>query len=337
MTWDGRIRADARQLPLASESVQVVVTSPPYWKLRKYDVEGPQIGQEPTIEAYLDSIRAVFAEVWRVLRPDGTLWVNMGDSYANGTNDPVSFRRDRAEINPVGRRPSSGLKPKDLIGMPWRVAFALQEQGWYLRQEIIWHKTQAMPESVKDRPTRAHEQLFLLSKSLKYYYDAEAIKEPASPDTHARYARGRSKTHKYADGGPGGQTIARTFRHMGMNHERVPGVNPKAAEAGSGIRNNVSFSAAVKDVVEMANKRSVWSFETAGYPEAHYACFPPNLVEPCIRAGSRVGDICLDPFFGSGTVGMVAEQLGRRWIGIDLGYQDLQKKRLENVQKEIFV
>lgn len=337
MTWDGRIRADARHLPIANESAQCVVTSPPYWGLRRYDVEGPQIGNESSIEEYIEQIRAVFREVWRVLKTDGVLWLNMGDCYAGAPRRDEGFNArwhgkhfltdkqgDTARSGPQ-RMPS--LKPKNLIGQPWRVAFALQADGWYLRQEIIWHKTQAMPESVKDRPTRSHEQLFLLAKSERYYYDAEAIKEPASPDTHARYARGLSGASAHL----GNQTISKTFEHM-----RKPGVTPKSAERASGIKANEDFHAnCSKGIVDRVNKRSVWSLGTAAYPEAHYATFPPDLVEPCILAGSRPGDFVLDPFFGSGTVGMVAERFSRRWLGCDLGYQDLQAKRVSKVQKEL--
>ncbi len=306
MSWDGILRADARHLPIADESVQCVVTSPPYWGLRRYDVPSEVqdlvIGNESSIEEYIDNIRAVFREVWRVLKLDGLIWVNMGDCYCAAPNAgtgwdsstltkpygrprKIQIAQEASMLN--DRRFSDGVKRKDLIGQPWLVAFALRSDGWYLRQEIIWHKTQAMPEPVKDRPTRAHEQLFLLSKNQHYFYDADAIKEPA-----------------------------------------------KSAERASGIKANEDFHAnCSKEIVDRVNKRSVWSLGTAVYPEAHYATFPPNLVEPCILAGSKPGDIVLDPFFGSGTVGMVAEKWNRRWIGCDLGYQDLQKKRVRDVRK----
>ena len=257
------LKADARHIPLRDETVQCVVTSPPYWGLRDYGVEG-QLGLEPTPELYIEHMVEVFREVRRVLRPDGVLFLNLGDSYAgsgggDGSGKQLTNKGSRAEELEHWPVPG-GLKPKDLIGIPWRVALALQADGWWLRSDIIFFKSNPMPESVTDRPTRSHEYLFLLTKSARYYYDAEAIKEPSSPDTHARYARGWSETHKYADGGPGNQTIAKSFKHM-----RKPGVHPKSAPAGSGIRANESFSAAVKDVVAFRNKRSVWRIATQPY------------------------------------------------------------------------
>jgi site-specific DNA-methyltransferase (cytosine-N4-specific) len=204
-------------------------------------------------------------------------------------------------------------------------AFALRDDGWFLRQEIIWEKPNAFPESVKDRPTRSHEQIFLFSKSPAYYYDFESIQEAASEDTHARYARGRSDTHKWADGGPGNQTIAKSFEHMRKN-----GVNPKCAEPGSGIRQNESFSAAVKDVVEYRNKRSVWTVPTNPYPEAHFATFSPALILPAVLAGCPPGGTICDPFSGAGTTALVAKANGRKCIGIELNraYIDMSVKRL---------
>ncbi|MCC6695000.1 MAG: site-specific DNA-methyltransferase, partial [Candidatus Hydrogenedentes bacterium] len=292
---------------LEAESVNCVVTSPPYWGLRDYgtgtweggdaacDHQVPtlpsrnflngrgtgggckswttrdcstflnicgkcgarrvdrQIGLESTVEEYVEKMVAVFREVRRVLRADGTCWVNMGDCYGAGTNNPTSFRRDRAQVchrrgkdcdpkrgmaaaeSPLHH--AVGLKPKDLVGLPWRVAFALQADGWWLRSDIVWHKPNPMPESVTDRPTRAHEYLFLLTKSARYWYDADAIKEPASADTHARYARGRSDNHKWADGGPGNQTIAKTLEHMARKNgeERTERTTGTARTNGEGV------------------------------------------------------------------------------------------------------
>jgi len=186
-----------------------------------------------------------------------------------------------------------GQKAKDLLGIPWRVAFALQAAGWYLRSDIIWSKPNPIPESVTDRPTKAHEYIFLLSKQERYYYDAEAIKESVSGTAHARGS----------------------------------GVHPKSAEPGSGIKQNSSFSAAVRHLVDDRNKRSVWHVATQPYSGSHFATFPEALIEPCILAGSRPGDLVLDPFIGSGTVGAVCERFGRRWVGTDLNYQGLAKKR----------
>lgn len=241
------------------------VTSPPYWGLRDYDIKG-QIGAEDELRSYIAALVRVFAEVRRTLADDGTLWLNIGDAYTSGN------RRWRAtdKKNPARAmhyRPSTpeGLKPKDLIGVPWLLALALQKDGWYLRSDIIWHKPNCQPESVKDRPTRCHEYLFLFSKSERYFYDAEAIREPAN---------------------------------------------------GSG---------------QLRNRRSVWSINTEPYPEAHFATFPPMLVEPCVLAGSRAGDVVLDPFFGSGTVGDVCVRLHRKFTGIELKpeYAMLAERRLE--------
>ena len=335
--------------------VHTCVTSPPYWGLRDYGVPG-QIGLEPTPEEYVEKIVEVFREVRRVLRDDGTLWLNLGDSYANsnaGGNRRMSLKSTK------------GLKPKDLVGIPWRVAFALQADGWYLRSDIIWHKPNAMPESVKDRPTKAHEYIFLLSKSPRYYYDADAILEDAS--TYTPNTKGRQRN--------------RGGRNDGFTTP-IGNVAPKAA----GKR----------------NRRTVWSVSTKPFKGAHFAVFPPDLIEPCILAGApekacphcgapwervterktidkegwgpskknhreylgeetifkkgygRAGDpivytvgwkptcqcegndgsgrgIVLDPFFGSGTTGIVAEKHGRQWIGIELNseYVEIAKKRLE--------
>lgn len=202
---------------LPAESVHTCITSPPYWGLRDYGVEG-QIGLEASPAEFVARLVEVFREVRRVLRDDGTLWLNLGDSYAGSPGGWQGKNGERASRTFTARigldKGGNGLKPKDLCGMPWRVAFALQADGWWLRQDIIWHKPNPMPESVRDRCTKAHEYLFLLSKSERYYFDNEAIKEPASLDTHERYARGKSDSHTWADGGPGGQTIARSFDHM---------------------------------------------------------------------------------------------------------------------------
>lgn len=264
--YTGDALAVLRSLP--DESVQTCITSPPYWSLRDYQVDG-QLGLEATPDEYIDRMVQVFREVRRVLRDDGTLWLNLGDSYCASPNAGTGWESSTL-TKPNGRprqaqiaqqasmrkgREFPGLKQKDLVGIPWMVAFALRADGWYLRQDIIWHKPSPMPESVRDRCTKAHEYIFLLSKSARYYYDRAAISEPVSLDSHARYARGRSNSHKWADGGPGNQTIAKSFDHM-----IAPGVNPKAKvpsgwDTGPGDhrekrgrytpRQNESFSAAV--------------------------------------------------------------------------------------------
>ncbi len=240
------------------------VTSPPYWGLRDYGVSS-QIGAEASLDEYIANLVAVFSEVRRVLTEDGTLWLNIGDSYTSGDRT----WRDADKKNPARamryRPPTpAGLKPKDLVGVPWRVAFALQADGWYLRSDIIWHKPNCQPESVKDRPTRAHEYIFLLSKSEQYLYDYEALREPADK--------------------PG------AFR----------------------------------------NRRTVWSINTEPFLGAHFATFPPKLVEPCILAGSAPNDLVLDPFFGSGTLGEACMALGRRFVGIEINeeYAALARRRL---------
>jgi len=314
---------------MEAESVNCCVTSPPYWGLRDYGVDG-QIGLEETPEAFIEKMVAVFREVRRVLRDDGTLWLNMGDAYnAQPGQRKVSDKAGPKQASKRGStacpsRSVDNLKPKDLVGIPWMLAFALRADGWYLRTDIIWHKGNCMPESVKDRPTRCHEYIFLLSKSKTYYYDADAIKVPASADTHARYSRGRSESHKHADGGPGGQTIAKSFAHM-----RKAGVHPKAAEPGSGVRANTSFCESVRDVVEMRNKRTVWQVNSKGYSEAHFATFPPELIRPCILAGCPQGGVVLDCFGGSGTTGEVSEEEGRNSILIELNeeYGELIRRR----------
>jgi len=299
-----------------------------------------QLGLERTYPEYIERLVGIFREVRRVLRNDGTLWLNLGDTFCNsdkwgggGANTGKHTRSADGSVpswTAVRRKwaGAPGIKPKDLLGIPWRAALALQEDGWWLRSEIIWHKPNPLPESVLDRPTKTHEQIFLLAKSERYFYDADAIKEQASDDTHARYARGRSDTHKWADGGPGSQTIA--TNKPGSKFARPSGVNPKCAEPGSGIRQNESFSAAVKDVVEYRNKRSVWVVPTYPFPEAHFATYPPALILPCVLAGCPVGGTILDPFSGAATTALVSKQNGRRCIGIELNerYLTMSIKRL---------
>jgi DNA modification methylase len=298
---------------IESESVQCCVTSPPYYGLRDYGVEG-QIGVEPSLAEYIEKLVDVFDQVRRVLKPDGVLWLNMGDSYA-GSGGALSRQGEGAmkgrsivaawqiaaaqKKKCAGAIPKNdwGLKPKDLMGMPWRVAFALQEAGWWLRSDVIWHKPTALPESVRDRPTRSHEYLFLLTKSRRYYYDAAAISEPVS----------------------------------GNAHSRGNGVNPKALHDDSqSTRKNASWAAATCGLVERRNKRTVWTIASQPFSGAHSACFPAKLVEPCILAGSRTGDLVLDPFCGAGTTGLVAHRLGRRSVGIEINpdYVAMARQRI---------
>jgi len=317
--------------------VQMCVTSPPYWGLRDYGVVG-QLGLEKTPQEYVDNIVGVFRLVRKLLADDGTLWLNLGDSYASTTSGNGGYSEKstlagftspdtkgrRANETGERRRIESGLKPKDLVGIPWRVAFALQADGWYLRQDIIWSKPNPMPESVRDRCTKSHEYLFLLSKRERYYYDADAILEPVSANTHARLSQDVAAQVGSARAHAGGKTNGK-MKAVG----RAPGVNPKAALNAIGSKQNASFSEACSLPVSERNKRSVWTVTTQPYADAHFATFPPALIEPCILASSKPGDIVLDPFMGSGTTGQVAQDLGRRWLGCELNpqYAELQDRR----------
>ena len=290
---------------MPDKSVHCCVTSPPYWGLRDYGMPG-QYGLEPTPEEYVAKMVEVFREVRRVLRDDGTLWLNLGDSYANDTKwGGQSGEKNRSSV--IGGyqtcrnlRTNSGLKPKDLVGIPWRVAFALQADGWYLRSDIIWHKPNSMPESVADRPTKAHEYIFLLSKSEHYYYDADAIREPHKDESLERWKLGSTWDGERVRGYP-----------SGAKHSMVPEqmCHPRGR-----------------------NKRTVWTVATQPFPDAHFATFPPKLIEPCILAGCPIGGTVLDPFSGAGTTGLVALRHGRRYIGIELNpeYVEMSKRRIMN-------
>lgn len=273
---------------MRDKSVHCCVTSPPYYGLRDYGVDG-QLGLEKTPEEYVAKMVEVFREVRRVLRDDGTLWLNLGDSYAGGGggnyNKTGVSQAGGQHITNVRNRDSwldsAGLKPKDLIGIPWRVAFALQADGWYLRQDIIWHKPNPMPESVTDRCTKAHEYVFLMAKSQRYYYDAEAVAEPGNNTPHA----------------PGWISAVSTRNDRSADNES----NSRDWGA-KGTR----------------NRRSVWTVTTKPFKGSHFATFPPDLIEPMIKAGCPVGGTVLDPFFGAGTTGLVALKLGRDFVGIDV-------------------
>lgn len=295
---------DCRQVlrTMPDESVHCVVTSPPYFGLRDYGIAS-QIGLEATPDAYVAEMVAVFREVRRMLRKDGTLWLNLGDSYHNvrvsTSGQSVHAGELRDKINGGNRHRQSGLKSKDLIGIPWRVAFALQADGWYLRQDIIWAKKNCMPESVTDRCTKAHEYLFLLSKTPKYYYDAVSISEESKdPEDDARRMRQSwEKKEKHRE------TSISSF-YSQSDEPRVP----------SGKR----------------NKRSVWEVATQPFSEAHFATFPPALIEPCILAGCPKDGTVLDPFAGAGTTGLVADRLQRNAILIELNptYAGMSARRI---------
>lgn len=303
----------------ADESVQCVVTSPPYWGLRDYKVAG-QLGLEATPEEYTTKMVEVFRDVRRVLKNDGTLWLNLGDTYSTGSGgtDTKSDKQKSNNGTQFEPRPAyNGLPPKNLVGIPWRVAFALQADGWYLRSDIIWSKPNPMPESVTDRPTKSHEYLFLLSKSERYYYDAEAIMEPATGWHDSEFHTGKTGEHQ-----------------LGRS-QKVR--KPAGWDTGDGAHGTIHRNGRAQDVEytdttsSTRNKRTVWTIATQPYAEAHFATFPPKLIEPCVLAGCPVGGLVLDPFCGSGTTLMVAQQLGRRGIGIELNadYIALAQKRLQ--------
>ena len=301
----GDCRDTMRRWKQQGIKAQTCVTSPPYYGLRDYGHEG-QIGLEETPEQYIAAMVEVFRCVWDVLEDDGTLWLNIGDSYAGSGKGPAgNLGASNDERNMTHTKSSAlvpqGCKPKDLIGIPWMLAFALRADGWYLRQDIIWHKPNPMPESVQDRCTKAHEYIFLMSKSHKYHYDADSIKEEVKEVsiTRAKSAWNPTKLNVGLDGAKN-----ESFETMGDRW-----------------------------VKEKANKRSVWTVTTKAYEGAHFAVFPQDLIEPCILAGAPVGGIVLDPFMGSGTTAQVAQHLGRQYLGCELNedYKPLQQKRLRQM------
>lgn len=413
----GDALAQLKTLP--DESVHCCVTSPPYYGLRDYGIDG-QIGLEESLDEYLSNLVLVFKEVWRVLRPDATCWINMGDTYAGGGNyrgvseDTLSQKQGSnrganglSQKCGVTKNIPPGLKPKDMMGVPWRLAFALQADGWWLRQDIIWHKPSTMPESVTDRCTKAHEYIFLLSKSANYYFDQEAIRERCSESTHARLAQdlqnqiGSTRANGGAKTNGNMKAVSRkSWRgsefHDGRNAEVHPNVGKNR------VKDNMSMDSALAIMPEYRNKRSVWTVPAVGYKEAHFATFPPDLIKPCILAGTSARGCCakcrapwervvedtpeyanfkaleqtrkgggmrsnalqtdgltrgtgnksvsketittgwrptcqcnaetvpctvLDPFFGSGTTGMVSLELGRKCIGIELNPEYIELAR----------
>jgi DNA modification methylase len=286
---------------LPEKFVNTCVTSPPYFGLRDYGHEG-QIGLESTPAEYISKMVEVFREVRRVLRDDGTLWLNIGDSYSDSGIVNTGKREGKGKAETRIRPKQCGLKPKDLIGIPWMLAFALRTDGWWLRQDIIWHKPNPMPESVTDRCTKAHEYLFLLSKSERYYFDHELIKEPVAESTKSRLQQDVA--------GQEGST-------------RVPG------------KTNGNMKAVGN--AETRNRRDVWTVSTKPYKGAHFATFPPDLITPCVLAGCPPEGIVLDPFMGSGTTAMVAMTHGRRYVGCELNpaYEPLQNERIAKLFADI--
>ncbi|WP_115539990.1 DNA-methyltransferase [Xanthomonas campestris] len=339
---------------LSNASVQTCITSPPYYGLRDYGMVG-QIGLEETPAAYVARLVAVFEEVRRVLRDDGTLWLNLGDSYAgswgaegrttshgNSAYNASQMQRKSIANHPKRSRrvPASDelLKPKDLIGIPWRVAFALQEAGWYLRQDIIWSKPNPMPESVGDRCTKAHEYLFLLSKSPRYYFDQAAIREQAAASSLARWSQNLD-AQAGSDRVPG--KINGAMKAVGGRSRRdnIARAGAVAAHvlAGQQAAQHRADRAPESFDTETRNKRSVWTVATKPFREAHFATFPEQLIEPCVLAGAPAGGVVLDPFMGAGTTAMVAERLGRGWLGIELNpeYALIAQERLRGISAGI--
>ena len=291
---------------LESESIYTCVTSPPYFNLRDYDTCG-QIGMERSPEEYIEKLVRVFREVRRVLRPDGTLWINIGDSYAtrSGSQPPTNTRNTCGH---TAKEVPDGYKRKDLIGIPWMLAFALRADGWYLRQDIIWQKPNCMPESVRDRCTKSHEYIFLLSKSPQYYFDAEAISEPIAESTAKRCAQNiEAQEGSHRQPGRNGRAMKAALPRFGGN--KYGDSHAVEARTKSG-----------KEYIPTArrNKRSVWTVSTRGFKGAHFAVFPENLVEPCILAGCLIGGTVVDPFTGSGTTGATAKRVGRNFIGVEI-------------------
>jgi len=321
------IRADARWIPLRDRCVDCVVTSPPYWGLRDYG-HADQIGLEATPDAYVANLVRVFRDVRRVLKEDGTLWLNLGDSYAGSASSggpSVKQCSNRGSWHDSKRPLPEECKRKDLIGIPWRVAFALQSDGWYLRSDIIWSKPNPMPESVTDRPTKAHEYLFLLAKSEKYWYDAPAIAEPVSAAMVQQMQEGYEglglKDYEAAGVQNPSSVKARIIENARRKSAHMEGTPRNDGDRWRTVDRGVAPRGLGR------NRRSVWTVTTQPYEGAHFATMPEALVEPCILAGCRMGGMVLDPFVGSGTVVAVAQRLGRRGIGIDLTYQELARER----------
>lgn len=330
------IQGDALQVlrGMETESIDCCVTSPPYYQLRDYGVTG-QIGLESTVDEYIDKLVAVFREVRRVLKKDGTLWVNIADSYAGSGKGAARYAENAkkykqgtnkgllgSELAPTTHY---GCKAKDLLGVPWLLALALRDDGWYLRQDIIWEKPNTMPESVRDRCTKNHEYIFLLSKSKNYYFDYEAIQEPC-----VGFDKSSPRGSKGAKTPNAGRRSGnrKTFRGGGVYTNNASFVN--------GTENQNKTHGNIPNESGMRRKRSVWTVATGGGNGKHYATYPKRLIEPCILAGSRMGGIVLDPFAGSGTTGVVAQENGRGFIGIELNGEYLlaARQRLQG-RKEI--
>jgi DNA modification methylase len=335
---------------LPDDSVHCVVTSPPYWGLRDYGVAG-QLGMEATYQEHIAVMVDVFREVRRVLRSDGTLWLNYGDTYASSVNGRPSaevVNDDRTFRDKPFSTVQGTLKPKDLCGIPWRVAFALQDDGWWLRQDIIWAKPNPMPESIRDRCTKAHEYIFMMSKSARYFYDQEAIKEPTSMSSVERLTQPTIDSQQGSDRVPGktngnmkavgkiDKQSGHGRRHAGLNERWKASQDFKPSGAyGHGAGRNDGDNHPSGGFIApggLRNKRSVWTVATQPFTDAHFATFPPELIEPCIKAGCPAGGTVLDPFGGAGTTGIVSDRLGRNAILIELNpaYAAMAERRITN-------
>jgi len=334
--WANRIhQGDALEVlhMMPGSLVHCVITSPPYWGLRDYKVDG-QVGLEGTPEEYVVKMVEVFREVRRVLRDDGTLWLNIGDSYATNRSYQVTDSKHIDVGNTKGAAVPVGLKPKDLLMMPARVALALQADGWWLRSDIVWSKPNPMPESVSDRPTRSHEYIFLLAKSARYHYDANAIKEPGSQATISRLSQDSFVTQ---NGGPKDtKTGNRSHRKVLENLKRKINKQRGHSRRHAGFNDLWDHMTKEEQCALMRNKRSVWTIPVHPFHEAHFATFPEKLVEPCILAGCPEGGIVLDPFMGAGTTALVAVKARRDFIGIELNpeYIEIAGHRLKSEMEQ---
>ncbi|EPR2785619.1 DNA-methyltransferase [Acinetobacter baumannii] len=339
----GDCRALMKQMIEEGLKAQTCVTSPPYFGLRDYGVDG-QLGLENTVDEYVQNMVEVFRLVRELLHEDGTLWLNLGDSYAGsgrgmtrtGLNDGKN-PKTKGLVLPKQNAAQSNLKPKDLIGIPWKVAFALQADGWYLRQDIIWHKPNPMPESITDRCTKAHEYIFLFSKSCRYYFDHVAIKEPVAESSIKRLSQNLDQQHGSTravmkHNGPMKAVYSRSSRDSfkRKNSKRAAVIPNQAYGTHRSERSESEYDLLTR------NKRSVWQVSTKPYKGAHFATFPMDLIEPCVLAGSRVNDVVFDPFMGSGTTAAVALMHNRNYLGCELNpqYYELQQERFEKVLKE---
>lgn len=336
------VNANALSIPLGNETMDMCVTSPPYYGLRDYG-NPAQLGLEETPEGYVANMVSVFREVWRVMKPQGTLWLNIGDSYSGGgnyrgihsedslTSKQRSNRGARGVSQALGGKVPEGTKPKDLIGIPWMLAFALRANGWYLRSDIIWHKPNPMPESVTDRPTKSHEYIFLLSKQRDYYYDADAIKEEVAPSSIERMEYGWNSDRPGAKVGPNGIHTER----MGERFVKPLAKNLKEDGQSPNTFHQTRALGIPDKQYYARNKRSVWTVTTKPYKGAHFATFPPDLIEPCIKAGCPRGGIVLDPFVGSGTTCWVARKLERHAVGLDISFAYLHEQARGRLQMDV--